>query len=45
MGETFNVEVIQTFEHILHQNVGLAHKRQTDLNTVGIFMFFFASQS
>ncbi|KAI1798284.1 hypothetical protein LXA43DRAFT_979645 [Ganoderma leucocontextum] len=37
MGDTFNVELIQTFEHLLHQNAELALKRQADLNTAAQF--------
>ncbi len=38
MGDTFNVELIQTFENLLHQNAELALKRQADLNAVNINM-------
>lgn len=41
MGDTLNVELIQTFEQILHQNAELALKRETDLNAVCAYLHGF----
>ncbi|KAM5532111.1 hypothetical protein V8D89_014204 [Ganoderma adspersum] len=43
-GDTFNVELIQTFETLLHQNAELALKRQTDVNALNMSKPSFVAQ-
>ncbi|PIL27443.1 hypothetical protein GSI_10592 [Ganoderma sinense ZZ0214-1] len=44
MEDAFNMELIQTFENLLHDNAELSAKRQTDLNTLNVSKPSFAQQ-